>query len=136
MPALPVAGRSRPVDSKRPDLNDSGLDPASPPDLLVASVEGRSCPCTSASQHTRGARACSGRPPVAPAFVQSVGRRFRFEPTERGRHALVKRGNARSVLEGAARPEFRRRLCQSFPVGITVAGSTISKTVRPCARGR
>ena len=24
---------------------------------------------------------------------------------------------------------------QSFPVGITVAGSTISKTVRPCARG-
>lgn len=47
----------------------------------------------------------------------------------------LRRGFGSCLLDGRL-PTSRRRLCQSFPVGITVAGSTISKTVRPCARGR
>lgn len=47
----------------------------------------------------------------------------------------LRRGLGSCLLDGRL-PTHRRRLCQSFPVGITVAGSTISKTVRPCACGR
>jgi hypothetical protein len=45
-------------------------------------------------------------------------------PDEPARNAFASRDSIASSGPG-----------QSFPVGITVAGSTISKTVRPCARG-
>ena len=45
-------------------------------------------------------------------------------------------GHRRSPATMPGYHRGRPHVCQSFPVGITVAGSTISKTVRPCARGR
>ncbi len=41
----------------------------------------------------------------------------------------LRRGLGSCLLDGRS-PTSRRRFCQAFPV---VAGSTISKTVRPCA---
>jgi hypothetical protein len=66
-----------------------------------------------------------------------------------GHYAPLKRASPQSHTNGTRRNNClartkRVRLSrllassgpgQSFPVGITVAGSTISKTVRPCARG-
>jgi hypothetical protein len=65
------------------------------------------------------------------------GERRRYAALVRELIALAEelRGLGSCLLDGRS-PTSRRRLCQSFPVGITVAGSTISKTVRPCARGR
>jgi len=65
---------------------------------------------------------------------RQVSRNSTFSAANRFRASVMK-ARARTKRVRLSRLLASSGPGQSFPVGITVAGSTISKTVRPCARG-